>query len=315
LLFHKISIVFSLDFIKNEIKEAENIKDKKNRKCVVKVLSFIHQKIKNINIPLNGIIIFGGINNENQEILEIIEPLNSIDEFYYTCSKYFETERFMKLFEEKQYGIVVFISGDECLIYKYNGIFSKIKSINACLIKRQRKGGQSSVRFSRLAEESRIHYITNVVDNLNEIVKIENGNNWVFGGNEMVKMLLENKELKNKFLTDNCYHTFNNDTINNSYFKELMKKSNINKYDEQKVDKIIELLERDPDYLLFSEEEIIENINNIENIILIDLKIGDYENLLNKVNYIIIDRKSKYYVNLKNYKIIAKIFYKNNNQY
>ena len=47
----------------------------------------------------------------------------------------------------------------------------------------------------------------------------------------------------------------------------------------------------------------------------IEPKIWDYENLLNKVNSIIIYRKSKYYVNLKNYKIIAKIYYKNCNQY
>ena len=39
-----------------------------------------------MNIPINGIIIFGGINKDNQEILEMIEPSNPIDEFYYTCS-------------------------------------------------------------------------------------------------------------------------------------------------------------------------------------------------------------------------------------
>lgn len=262
--------------MQSEIGEASNIKDKCNRKNVVRVLTMISGLFKTLDqksIGDNGILIFVGIDKYGQELRHIIRPPNPIDEFYYKCTKRFETDRFEELFTTKPIGNIVFIDGNECIIYQFNGQWKKIKTINANLIKRQKKGGQSSVRFSRLAEESRAHYITHVVDVINQSI-MSNQNNYVFGSREIKNMLLGASELKIKFKTDDMYHVFTADTIQEPYFKSLM----INPVfgENKKVDNIIELLQREPDYLLFTLDEIDEHICDVEYILSIYIIVKIY---------------------------------------
>ena len=127
----------------------------------------------------NGILIFYGINRLGDGIKEIIKPADPITDFHYKCTKRFLTEEFEPLFAHKPIGHVVLINGEECHIYQFNGSWKKLKTINGNLIKRQKNGGQSSVRFSRLAEESRAIYITRVVDHLNDLLE-PHQNNYVF---------------------------------------------------------------------------------------------------------------------------------------
>jgi len=128
--------------------QVDNIKNKNNNKSVSHILK----------------IILCGISESREEIFYCIEPLNRIHSFYYECSKKFSIHIYEELFTKKGQGNIILISGDECIIYEYNGFFRKLKSINANLIKRHSKGGQSSIRFSRLAEESRLHYVTHSID-------------------------------------------------------------------------------------------------------------------------------------------------------
>jgi len=293
-------MVFDPSFINNEISQADNIKDKNNKKSVVRVLKMINNKMKLLMIPENGILLFVGIDQYNNEISEIMIPPNPIKEFYNSCNKKFETFRFEHLFEQKSLGHVVFISGNECLIYKYDGKFKKIKTLNANLIKRQSKGGQSSVRFSRLAEESRHHYIVAVSDYLNKTINTDI--NWLFGSNELKNMLLNYNSLKIKFRTDTMFFTFNDITINNQYFEQLMVKSN--EKEQMQIENIVELINRNPDFLLFSEKEIDDNLNNIEYIIDIS---QNYKN--ENIQVIKLNIDNKYYGQLKNFKILAKLYY------
>lgn len=260
------STIFSLSFLQSEQKEAKNIKDKNNRKNVVYILTLIHNQLKLIdnNTNENGILFFFGINRNGEEIKEMIIPPNPVTEFHYKCTKRFETENFENLFLSKSIGHVIFISGIECVIYEFTGTWKKLKSINAELIKRHNKGGQSALRFSRLAEESRTHYITHVVDWINRLIK-EQTNNFVFGGLELKNMLINNTELKIDVKTDDMYHTFDDRTIYSEYFKTLMTTPVFG--DDKKVDQVVELIVRDPDYLLFTPAEILENIDSVEYII------------------------------------------------
>jgi peptide subunit release factor 1 (eRF1) len=294
--------------VQSEIGEASNIKDKCNRKNVVRVLTMITGLLKTIdqkNIGDTGILVFVGIDKTGKELRHIIQPPNPIDEFFYKCTKHFETERFEELFTTKPQGTVTFINGNETLIYQFNGQWKKIKSINANLIKRQKKGGQSSVRFSRLAEESRVHYITHVVDWLNQLI-VSSKNNYVFGSRELKDMLLENSELKIKFETDDIYHVFNEYTIQDAYFKNLIVNPIFG--ENKKVDNVVELLNRDPDYLLFTMDEIDEHINEVEYII----NSHNNKEIAKKYSEKSIDLPSdhKHYGILQHYNVIGKLFVK-----
>jgi len=295
-------LVFSCNFIQDEIKEASNIKDKNNRKNVIRILTVINSQLKLQIIGDNGILIFCGINRNGVEIMDIIRPLNPISEFYYNCAKHFEIERFNSLFDEKPIGHVIFISGTECLLYQFNGSWKKLKTINANLIKRHHKGGQSSVRFSRLAEESRTHYITHIVDWINQLIA-PGDNNYVYGGRELKMMLLVSPNLKISLKTDDLYHTFNEQTIHENFFDRLVINPSMD--NDKKIEQVSELLERDPDYLLFSYDEINQYLDHIEYIVTNRNNIS-YE----KKKVILIPINHPKYGQLKNYPIIGKLYHK-----
>jgi hypothetical protein len=260
----------------------------------------------------NGLLMFAGIDSNGYEILEYIEPPVAIQSFYYCCAKKFETDRFIDLFSEKQQAYVVLISGDECIIYEWVGSWKKRKTITANLIKRHGKGGQSSVRFSRLAEESRHHYIVHCVDHINEIMSDMNKQcrAFIYGGEELKGMLLSHPSLKINFITDSIYHTFNSRTIYEPFFTQLIKTVPT---EDLRDAELVELINRDPDYLLFSAEEVLDNLDNLEYILVIqpDIINNDiYNMIIAKNNYYLLDIKSKSYAILKNFVVIGKLFYK-----
>jgi len=308
LLFQHISFVFSHDFIQTELKLATNIKDKNNRKNVIEILTLILGQLKKMSTEIigdNGVLFLYGINRSSNLISKIISPPSPITEFYYKCNKHFDTDRFTQLFTTKPIGHVVFIDGEECMIYQYNGNWKKIKSITANLTKRHTKGGQSSVRFSRLAEESRANYITRVVDWINQLITI-NKNNFVFGGRELKAQLLASPELKISFKTDDVYHVFNDRTIHECYFGQIM----INPIfgENRKIDNIIEFLNIDPDYLLFSIEDIHEKMNDVEYIVNIHLE--NTEKIFPNKQVIKLPTDHAHYAKLKDFIVIGKLYHK-----
>jgi hypothetical protein len=307
------SIVFDnlLRFIASEQTQLQNIKDKTNKKCIERSWKMFRECILNLekntkeNINENGALFCFGIKFTLEELIHIIIPPNPINSMFYKCDRIFHLDQYNNLFEEIPTCFIVFIDGNECLIYKYNGKWIKIKHLNALLIKRQSKGGQSSIRFSRLAEESRLHYITNVVDTIN-LYTNDKSINYVFGGDELKNMFLNNKNLKHKFYTESKYYTFNKDTINEPYFIQLTLKINLDD-SNKKSDEIINLLNVNPEFLLFSLEEINKEPENIEYIIIID---KNYEYIKNQyINSVMIEYNNKNYDVLKDYTIIAKKFW------
>lgn len=211
-----------------------------------------------------GLIILVGITHDNTEFFNILQPTIPILNFYYKCDKTFDIDYLSQYFIELPSGFVIFINGDKCMIYEFNNKFKKLKTINANLINRQRKGGQSSVRFSRLAEESRYHYVVHCIDYINKFC-IESDNNYIFGSKEIKNMLLTNNNLNIKLKEDNThdYSKFDDTSINNPYFLNLMKKSGEDEGDKHN-EELLNLISTNPDILLFSLEEIEENNNLIE---------------------------------------------------
>ena len=151
--------------------------------------------------------------------------------FYYNCSKTFIIDRFISLFNQID-GYIIFANGDVCHIYKFENTFIKLKSINAQLIKRQRKGGQSSLRFSRLAEESRHVYVVKVIDYINKLCRNEDLEFpcYLFGSKEITSMILDRHELMVS-VTNGGFLDFNDDTINNTtIWLNYLTQTNINDY-------------------------------------------------------------------------------------
>jgi hypothetical protein len=301
-------------FIIQEQSQASNIKNRINRQCVERSLRMFNSNLKKItSIPEKGIIYCFGIDENNNEIFEGIVPINPVNKFYYKCDKYFHLEQYDKLFEQQSLGYVVFIDGHECIIYQYNGNWTRLKYFDALLIKRQRKGGQSSIRFARLAEESRMHYITHIIDEINAIIT-QNSINYVFGGDELKMMFLTHSELKPKFNTESLYHTFNRDTINEPYFLRIMNKIN-NDDINQILQQIVEYIDIQPDYLLFSLDEIIVNILNIEYILVISKNIKQITDLFPTTKCYQLHIDNPFFVQLNGFDIIAKLYYKSNYEF
>lgn len=215
--------------------------------------------------------------------------------FIYNCSSRFDTSIIQK-YMTKHDGSIIFANGSDCYIYEWlNGKFNKIKHINANLIKRHKKGGQSSIRFARLAEESRLHYVTHVIDYLS---KIKTKNNWIFGSDEIVSMIIERKNEINAPLNNGGFYNFNDNSITNTeyWLNYIQQKNNYDKYYE----KILFYLDTDPDRLDFDHINVeqmdfyICNLNELPNKI-----------IENKSKQIPCDTKSKYYSRLQMFSYIG----------
>lgn len=240
------------DFLTKELGTAKNIKDRLNRHNVCKTLKKISEKLTtNIYDINNGLIIFAGIDEYDDEIFEIIQPELKISMFYYNCGDKFITS-IISDYLVCYSGYIVFSNGELCLIYIYrNGKFEMVKNITANLQKRQKKGGQSASRIARLAEETRHKYVSKVIDNLNVLNR--DNETILFGSNEITKMIQENKTLLQPIIYKG-FLEFNKNTINDTikwckYFNEKSDDVN-NAYYE----KILLYLDTDIDKLNFDIE-------------------------------------------------------------
>lgn len=191
-------------------------------------------------------------------------------------------------------GSICFASGDECIIYKYDNEFIKIKQLNANLLKRHNNGGQSSVRFARLAEESRHHYITHVFDYLNTI---KTSNNWIFGSSEILSMIFKRSKQLNIKLNNGGFLEFDNKTINNT--QHWLNYIVITESYEKKYEEIINYLAINPDMLDFDPKK----ANEMKYYLFVDCdKITNNKQILLSI-------KSKYYQQLAPFKYIGVKFY------
>lgn len=67
--------IFSSEFISSEINQAENIKDKQNKKAVIQLLKMIKSRLKLYEINENGYLILCGIDINGKDIFYCEEPM------------------------------------------------------------------------------------------------------------------------------------------------------------------------------------------------------------------------------------------------
>jgi hypothetical protein len=273
-------------FLSKEITAAKNIKNRINRHNVQRLLTKISENI-DVKKYKNGLFIYVGIDEFDEEIFELIEPKVKCDIFYYNCGNKFDTH-IVKKYLETHSGSIIFANGKECIIYEHKNEFIKKKHINANLIKRHKKGGQSQVRFGRLAEESRTHYVSYIIDHLNQITT---KNNWIFGSDEIIGMIMERKNDIYVPIKKGGFYDFDSNSINNAshWLKYLTQ------IDDDKNDKIYEqilyYLDTKPDFLDFDP-------TNAKNMKWFITKLPLSNELLNSESNIKLISTSKYYSRL-----------------
>ncbi len=268
---------------------AKNIKDRSNRQNVQRLLTILNQKFLTINLNTSytlGILIYVGINEYNEEIVEFIEPEIKLDLFYYSCANKFETEIASKYIGNNVSGTLIFANGNECVGYQFvSGKFVKIFNINANLVKRHKCGGFSANRYARIAEESRHSYIIRITDRLKELDSKDN--NWIFGSDEIISMVIKFSPIK---LIVGGFLDFNSSTISNSrHWIEVLTRTEEQQYDLQ-YKEILDYLATNPDMLDFNPEnkELVKYFINTKTI----------EKINYKPNQIPLITKSKYYSQL-----------------
>ena len=255
------------NLVKQEKATAVNIKSNTNRKSVVVTLRKLSSTLKAIDtIPENGIALFA---NEDEVI--VLYPPRKVKSFIYKCSKRFIFEPIVELYEEPQelYGLMR-IQGEKCTIHTINEYF-EVKTINcktARIQKRQKKGGQSQNRIQRL----RVETINNYLKSIQEKALAA----YTKDGLPIIKALVlcgpgQKKEqlvpyLKKK-LGINCYVypvDYPTTSLHNSLSQiELTSVKQMihiesKSSDETHIKTLLELIERNPDVLVFGKDNIDE---------------------------------------------------------
>ena len=284
-------------FLTKEYSSSNNVKDKVNKLSIQRLLRILQTYFSTYQtIPPNGICCFVGIDNSNNEITNIFEPKLIATRFIYSCGKHFDYDAVVSAYKSPECNsksYVATITGDETRIYSYaDNIFTPIYLINGLLIKRHRKGGQSSVRFSRLAEESRTLYSTRIVDKINTLT-----NCLLVGSDEIIQRVKSNAKLL-------CNIKLKLDVIIPNYLnlnkKEIIKLLDSTECNDKLFEEVSQLVDKDPDMLAFGEDI---DLNSCEYIITTDVEEKDLP------KRILLPPDSKYYSKLFRFEKIGKLYF------
>jgi peptide chain release factor subunit 1 len=156
-----------------EYSTASNIKSRVNRNSVLDAITTATCRLKLYrNVPKNGLVILAGniIDDSGREkkLSLAFTPNKPIKKFVYYCDSQFHLEQLIEAYSEnnKKIGYLI-IDGNGTYFYTVSGSnIELLEEYSVSLPKKHAKGGQSSVRFARLAEEARHNYITKVSEKL-----------------------------------------------------------------------------------------------------------------------------------------------------
>lgn len=194
--------------LNEEYGTASNIKSRVNRLSVLSAITTAQQQLKLYNrVPNNGLVVLTGtvIEDENsrarKDVKLSFEPLKPIVSFLYLCDSSFHIEQLESALQDnKVYGIVV-VDGNGFLLANLSGSNKEIlyrQSVD--LPKKHGRGGQSALRFSRLAESSRHNYLRKVAETMETFYltnNILNNEGIIIAGSADLKTHLQNKEFFN----------------------------------------------------------------------------------------------------------------------
>lgn len=149
---------------------ASNIKSRVTRLSVLSAITTIQARLKLYRtLPPNGLCIFCGEvetpEGKEKKIAIDFEPYKPIQTSLYLCDNKFHCEALYPLLEQDQkYGFIV-MDGNGTLYGTLSGnTKTVIHKFTVDLPKKHGRGGQSSVRFSRIRVEKRQNYVRKVAE-------------------------------------------------------------------------------------------------------------------------------------------------------
>lgn len=148
---------------------ASNIKSRVNRQSVQDAITSVIQRLKLYNtVPPNGLIIYcGNILTEHgiKQILMSFEPPKPINTSLYVCDNKFHVDALQYLFKDESLFGFIIIDGKSCLYGTVSGNITKVLQVfRVDLPNKNRRGGQSALRFARLREEKKHNYVRKVAE-------------------------------------------------------------------------------------------------------------------------------------------------------
>lgn len=144
--------------LRDEFGQCSNIKSKQTRSNVQAAISSILSRLKYYKRPPeSGMAVFCGTVHRGGDKYDlecqIVEPPEPIGLYMYRCSSTFELEPLRQMLEEKYvYGLLVLDRREAYWGFLRGARIEPIAGATSTVPGKQRKGGQSSVRFARLRE-------------------------------------------------------------------------------------------------------------------------------------------------------------------
>lgn len=142
--------------LRDEFGQCSNIKSKQTRTNVQSAISSILSRLKYYSKPPeNGIAVFCGAVNKHgdrQDLeCDIVNPPEPLNLYLYRCSSKFELDPLREMLEEKYvYGLLVLDRREAYWGFLRGNRIDPIGGTTSTVPGKQRKGGQSSIRFERL---------------------------------------------------------------------------------------------------------------------------------------------------------------------
>jgi peptide chain release factor subunit 1 len=199
---YQISLVNKM--LIKEVGTASNIKSHVNKLSVETGIRGCQEKLKLYkSIPPNGLVICVGSDSKVSVAFEPIKPFN---QFLYRCDNKFHLDiLYLLLNDDKKYGFII-VDGNGCLFGTLCGSQKTIlHRFSVELPKKHRRGGQSSVRFSRLRTEARHNYVRKISESATSMFIFDNMCNvegLILAGSADFKNVLNKSDLFDKRLQE-----------------------------------------------------------------------------------------------------------------
>lgn len=165
--------------LRDEFGQCSNIKSKQTRTNVQSAISSILSRLKYYNKPPEkGLAIFCGaikIGGDRTNMdCTIIEPPDVVPLYMYRCSSRFELEPMEQMLVEKEvYGLLVIDRRESFLGFLRGNRIEPASGVTSTVPGKQRKGGQSAMRFQRLRLIAINEYYKKVADRATDIFMAE----------------------------------------------------------------------------------------------------------------------------------------------
>ncbi|UUX93572.1 peptide chain release factor aRF-1 [Methanoplanus endosymbiosus] len=165
--------------LKDEYGQCSNIKSKQTKTNVQSAISSILSRLKQYNRPPeSGLAVFCGtvkLGGDRTDLdCVIIEPPEPLNLYMYRCSSKFELEPLQQMLVEKEvYGLIVIDRRESYIGFLRGNRIEPVSGVTSTVPGKQRKGGQSAMRFQRLRLIAINEYYKKVGDRATDIFMAE----------------------------------------------------------------------------------------------------------------------------------------------